>query len=308
MAKLLMLKGLPASGKSTFAREQVALDPENIVRVNKDTIRASFGEPWSRELEKKVVTLRNRMIVDLFKVGCPLVISDDTNLAPKHEQALRNIARECGADFEVNDSFLKVPVEECIRRDSLREGKAQVGEKVIRDMAEQFLTPKVKKPTTQPVVVPDMVPYVQDPTLPSAIICDLDGTLALHNGRSPYDYAKCDTDLINEPIWEVIEALSAAWFMDEEYENKIIYLSGREDSSREKTAEWLNRNSCPPGPLFMRKSGDHRKDSIVKYELFDKHIRGKYNVLFVLDDRPQVLRMWRAMGVFTLQVGDGHEF
>lgn len=55
----------------------------------------------------------------------------------------------------------------------------------------------------------------------------------------------------------------------------------------------------------MRKSGDMRKDSIVKREMFDEHIRGRYNVNFVLDDRNQVVELWRSMGLTCLQVADG---
>ena len=57
--------------------------------------------------------------------------------------------------------------------------------------------------------------------------------------------------------------------------------------------------------LFMRASGDTRKDEIVKLELFDAHVRGKYDVRLVLDDRDRVVRMWRSIGLTCLQVADG---
>ena len=56
----------------------------------------------------------------------------------------------------------------------------------------------------------------------------------------------------------------------------------------------------------MRKTGDFRKDSIVKKELFDENVRGKYNIEFVLDDRNQVVEMWRSIGLVCLQVADGN--
>ena len=55
----------------------------------------------------------------------------------------------------------------------------------------------------------------------------------------------------------------------------------------------------------MRRTKDFRKDAIVKTELFDAHIRGRYEVLFVLDDRNQVVEMWRVMGLPCLQVAAG---
>lgn len=287
MSKLTICKGLPGSGKSTWAKAEVERDLTKTFRVNKDEIRLAVGQPWSRELEGKVINIRDGLIKDALK-NFEVVISDDTNLAPKHEKRLRELAKEAGAEVELK-SFLDVPIEECIRRDSLRVGAARVGEKVIRDMAAQFLAkPKV-----------EMVKYVEDRSLPLAIICDLDGTLALHQDRGPFDYHKVDTDKVNSPVYEILSAMSVCG-------RHIVYLSGREDVAREKTESWLKTNGCPNGPLFMRAAKDFRKDSIVKYELFDQHIRPYYRVEFVLDDRDQVVKMWRDLGLTCLQVNYGN--
>ena len=56
----------------------------------------------------------------------------------------------------------------------------------------------------------------------------------------------------------------------------------------------------------MRRTKDFRKDAIVKTELFEAHIRGQFEVLFVLDDRDQVVEMWRQMGFACLQVAPGN--
>lgn len=55
----------------------------------------------------------------------------------------------------------------------------------------------------------------------------------------------------------------------------------------------------------MRPEGDIRKDSIVKRELFEKYVRPYYNIEFVLDDRNQVVEMWRSLGLKCLQVAEG---
>jgi hypothetical protein len=88
-------------------------------------------------------------------------------------------------------------------------------------------------------------------------------------------------------------------------QEQIIYLSGREDKFRTQTESFLRQNHCPPGPLFMRTAGDYRKDAIIKTEIFDSEVRNKYRVRFVLDDRNQVVEMWRKMGLVCLQVADG---
>ena len=44
----------------------------------------------------------------------------------------------------------------------------------------------------------------------------------------------------------------------------------------------------------------------IKKEIVDEHIKGKYFVKFVLDDRDQVVDMWRKeMGYACLQVNYG---
>jgi predicted kinase/5'(3')-deoxyribonucleotidase len=151
MAKLVITKGLPGSGKSFWAKEQVkahTLSFKNVTfeyvrRVNKDDIRRELeaeGWVWSRENEKDVVRRQEALIEAAFVEGADTVICDDTNFG-KHEARLRQLAQKFRADFEVKD-FTDVPIDLCIQRDLARTGKAHVGEKVIRDMAEANLRPE----------------------------------------------------------------------------------------------------------------------------------------------------------------------
>ena len=287
--KLIMCIGLPGSGKSTWANAQDA------VVVNKDKIRIELnatGWQWSPENEKDVIKVRDERIVEALnsKKYNITVISDDTNFGRKHKVRLEQLARENGATFEIK-SFTDVPLDVCIERDAQRVGQARVGEAVIKSMAEKFL----KVPT-----VVEIKPYIPNADLMDAILCDLDGTLSLLNGRSPYDASTCEKDKVNHEIKTILEVFYR--FM----QWQIIYLSGREDKYRSQTERFLQHHHCPPGPLHMRASGDFRKDYIVKSELFDAHIRDKYRVRFALDDRNQVVEMWRKMGLTCLQVADGN--
>lgn len=135
--------------------------------------------------------------------------------------------------------------------------------------------------------------------LPEAIICDLDGTLALLNGRDPYDASTCGNDAVNEPIRDLVQV---------EYDdgNKTILLvSGRQDKWRKQTEDWLDQHNIPYDSLFMRRTGDFRQDAVIKREIFEVEIRSKYNVSFILDDRTQVVDMWRSLGLTCLQVEEG---
>ena len=136
---------------------------------------------------------------------------------------------------------------------------------------------------------------------PRTIICDLDGTLAIHNGRGPFDYDKCDTDLVNEPVSDVVFAMIESGMADQ-----VIYLSGRPNSCREKSESWLYHACAARGPLMMRETGDYRNDAIVKEEIYRRDIEPRYNVILILDDRDRVVNMWRSLGLTCLQVEPGN--
>jgi predicted kinase len=140
-----MTRGLPASGKSTWARaKQAGSPPGSVKRVNKDELRAMLDAgKWSPENEAYVVAVRDQIVASALAGGKDVIV-DDTNLAPEHETRLRQLARENDAAFELVD-FTNISPEECIQRDRVR--AASVGEKVIREMWQQFLQPKLSEPS-----------------------------------------------------------------------------------------------------------------------------------------------------------------
>ena len=153
-----------------------------------------------------------------------------------------------------------------------------------------------------PMVEPDgpgaLEPYVPPKSGPRAIIVDIDGTLALMGDRSPYDLSRVGQDGVNHPVRQVVWMASERW--------NVILCSGREESAREATEAWLDACDIPFDALLMRPTGDRRQDAVVKAELFDQHIRHQYNVQFVLDDRDQVVKMWRSLGLTCFQVAEGN--
>lgn len=148
-----------------------------------------------------------------------------------------------------------------------------------------------------------LIPYTPRPGTPSAVICDIDGTLALHQGRGPFEYERCGEDAPNPAVVDYLQMLS---YYQPDDRPRIILLSGRPVTSMDDTMRWLARHDIPYDELHMRKAGDYRKDVIVKGELFDAHIRDAFNVRLVLDDRNQVVRFWRDLGLPCWQVNDGN--
>lgn len=286
MKELIMTKGLPASGKSTWAKETMKVFPNVYKRVNKDDLRAMLDDGnWTPRNEKLILKVRDTLIRQALDNGFSVIV-DDTNLAPKHEVALKEIAREKKIRFQIED-FTNVPVQECIRRDLIRE--ASVGAKVIRDMYNKYLA------------APSEVKTIEwNPDLPNCWIFDIDGTLALKGDRSPYDWKRVGEDKINRPVAYIQILLS------DMSEHTMFIFSGRDSVCRPETIKWLRKNRIHFDQLFMRAENDSRKDSIVKQELYEKHIKDKYNVLGIFDDRNQVVEMWRSLGLTCFQVADGN--
>ena len=133
-----------------------------------------------------------------------------------------------------------------------------------------------------------------------AIICDLDGTLSINDhGRSFFKADDCDKDALNEPVALVLKLA----MMDD---IQIIYLSGREDKYREPTQRFLSdHNLSNNNILIMRETDDTRADNIIKWEIYQEHIEPNYDIHFILDDRQQVVDMWRSKGLTCFQVADG---
>lgn len=282
--RILLLKGLPASGKSTFAANTERCDPDNVYIICKDDIRAHHN--FKRE--KQVIAKRDELIEFALDNDFKLIIIADTNLNPIH---LKTITQKFSdrADIEVNDSFLEVPLIECIKRDLQRPNP--VGKDVILRMYYEWIAPKVNTQFNTNPRVGDNYAY----------LCDLDGTFAVLNGRNPFDESSVANDLINVPLLHILNGIIAQQL-------HLIFVSGRHDTCEKQTREFLSKAGFGAFKLLMRKAGDDRSDAIVKKEIYDKHIIPHYKVIGAFDDRPKVCRVWRDLGIQVFNMGDGYEF
>lgn len=283
-----MTRGLPGCGKSTWAEGMVRnhYGRGTAVRINRDLFRdmlhAGRDDVYDRKLEGLVTTAHRATIAALMMSEVPVIICDDTNFHNECEPAFRKLCEQFGYEFHLKD-FTDVPVSTCIQNDLKR--THSVGEKVIKQMYARNLEPKYE-------------PATVNPDLPWAVIVDIDGTLAHMNGRSPYDYSKVHTDLVDEVVRDLVtDAVNRG--------DVILVVSGRDDNCKDVTEAWLDSSQVIYDEIHMRVTGDKRKDSIVKSEIFDREIAPRYNIRYVLDDRNQVVEMWRQRGLKVLQVADG---
>ena len=141
-----------------------------------------------------------------------------------------------------------------------------------------------------------------------AIIFDIDGTLAncdhrlhyLKKEKKDWDkfFSEMDKDKVNENISILYHLLmhSAIYY---------FIITGRPQKYEEKTRKWLSDNSFYRYDIFFRANGDFRDDDIIKKEIYEDHIKDKYEVRLVIEDRSRVVKMWRSLGITCLQCADG---
>jgi T4 RnlA family RNA ligase len=274
--KLILTKGLPASGKTTWAKEYIQKYPET-ANICKDDLRLQLGGTNKRE--KRVIKVRDLLTEYYFGEGYSVIWSD-TNLNPVHIRRATELAAKNQAKLVIQD-FTHVELAECIRRDLVRPNS--VGQQAIEQMYYDYLHQAESSP---PI----------DPTLPNCYIVDIDGTLAINNTRRPFDWDKVGEDALNPAVAEMVEKLGR--------DSTIIIFSGRSNVCEELTIAWLKQHNINYKDLFMRPADDQRADDVLKSELYDLNIRDRYNVLGIIDDRPKVCRMWRKLGLSVFQVGN----
>lgn len=301
MSKLIILRGAPASGKSTFAKTWVQQEV-NRVRISRDDLRAMLftvpNHTW--EQEKLVTAVENTMIENAINERQDVVV-DACHLRAKYVTPLLKLAKVYGVEVEFKD--FPISLEDVLERNSRRSGLAFVPEEYIKSLFDKFIKkdgslPKIPVLKEEVIFAADR--YDGTPGKPKAVIFDIDGTLAENvTGRSPYSVDRVCEDAPKKAVIESLHAHAAAG-------HEIIFCSGRSDLSRTQTEEWLSKYTGRSGPLFMRKEGDYRKDFVVKRELFDFFIRDNWDVISVFDDRTQVVEgTWRAMGMTCMQVERG---
>lgn len=304
MLKAYVTVGLQASGKSTWARDLLKKESGKWKRINRDLIRELLDDSvWSPENERFVVKVRDMLMTESLKKGFSVII-DDTNLKRKNFDDIVEVIRRTNLDVHVMEKFFPIELEEAIKRDAGR--PRPVGEKVIRDTYKKFGLNYVKdwkcRSETITKIASQVQQYIEDPALPYAILSDLDGTLAKIGDRNVYDASRCDeVDIPNKQVVETIELYHAQGY-------KIIFVSGRKDTYEIPTRRFIENifGESFPYQLLMRRGDDERKDAIIKQEIFDTYIRGKYNPFLILDDRDQVVQFWRSIGLTCFQVAEGN--
>ena len=299
--KAIFTIGVSASGKTTWAESQ-----KNVINSNRDDIRFCLlveegsldrserhllWTKWNFKRETEVNAVEDQQIQMAMERKKDIIFSN-TNL---NEDRLRqSMKRMEDLGFEVETKVFQVPsIDEVIKRDAKR--SPSVGEAVLRKQWRQWL--ELGEGIT------GIRQYERDIQLPPCIVVDIDGTVAKMHNRGPFDWHKVGQDHPRVEILDLVHAMSN--------DMNVVFLSGRDSICEGDTREWL-KTHCSYGSvqkyeLFMRKQNDMRKDRIIKEELFWKHVAPRYNVVFAIDDRRQMVHFWNDIGVTLLNVGSPYD-
>lgn len=299
MPNLYYTIGLPASGKTTMAREMLAQDV-NLVRINKDDLRQTLyaGTKWNGRREQMVIQMQTAMIAAAISKNKNIII-DDTNLNPVHVDRFETMVRDTGYILK-NLDFTDVSMQTCIQRDATRDKK--VGANVITKMALQYGLETVN----------DGAGWIG---------VDLDGTLAdiasrrelsllspdPKTGRQRLNWDKFfdpDNIQMDVPRNDVIRQVHD---LAHETGAKIVILSGRSDRTYDATVNWLYDNFGVKfwDYLIMRQDGDNRSDDVLKLEFLDLYLDAD-SCHMIFDDRKRVIEAWESRGlpVKNVAIGD----
>ena len=326
MKNIIILQGISNSGKSTWAKQQdgyhiISRDAiRKFLLGGKENLQKYFSKGMDFQIEEYITTLEEQMLAKHISKNHKVII-DNCNLVKKYIQTYVNIFSDF--DYPVEEVEIKtfpVELEEAIRRSKIRD-EIPINENVIKKQFEQFksacglscndfidsnnkwISKREKKKWHYTNF--DIMPYKT--RLKSYVICDLDGTSShrqiLENDRfymrSFYDYESAYYDRPDSVVKFILHSLFDMGI-------KIIFVSGRKESSRKFTEAFIEDKllfSKNDYKLFMREDGDNRSDDIVKYEIFNRHLRKLPGIFAVFDDRKRVIAMWEELGIKVMNCG-----
>ena len=297
MKNIKLLIGISGSGKSTYSHELWETNPSNFVIVNRDKIRELlFGYTESDiynyyqrndivKLEKKVTKYEDTLIYEALEEN-KTVILDATHLEKKY------IERHEYWNVPIELIWFDTNLDEAVERDSFRSRK--VGKDIITKQYNKYIN--LKKSLEHYKFIPYSIK--QDLNLPPCILYDIDGTIAQMHNRGPFEWNKVKEDYM---IYSVVSTID--WLSDLDSKNRptVILCTGRDGIALNDTIEWLDNNEIYYDDIMIRNEKDMRPDWVVKEEMW-KNISKQYNIIAMYDDRLQVVRRARALGLKVFNV------
>lgn len=311
MPKVTLLVGPPGSGKSTLAKQFLLTEGDRIERsvyVNQDSQKDDHI----------------RLFLDSVDAGKDIIV-DRMNFNKQQRARYLDLAIMKGYESEI--IVLHQPYQVCLERMRERFGNHETihEEKHARQALGTFFG-KYERPEQWEA---DKITFIYpDGPKQKVIVCDLDGTLCnvehrRHHVRPPAPheaalapdgnffpvpnpfkknwaafFAGIPNDTPNQWCLDILAKFNATG-------TRIVFCSGRSTNEQKSTEEWLKKHCGFMWTLYMRDRHDSRQDSIVKEIILDFELLTRYEPYFMIDDRKQVVDMWRKRGFVCLQCDEG---
>lgn len=288
--KLKLLVGPPGSGKSTLANSLIYEDGDHglaTVYINQDT----QGKDHIVRFTDAITDSKD-------------IIVDRMNFNKVQRERYLKPAREAGYETEI--IVLHQTRKECYERIVKRENHPTIKDAISANSALNTFFSKYEKPIKDEADKISFI-YEENKSKDLAVIIDLDGTLCnidhrLHHVRGEGKknwkafFDELSKDEPNGWCAAIVEQMSCF---------TIVFASGRPDDYEEATRFWLKEHGFPTTHLYMRCRGDHRQDYVAKEIILDFEILSRFKPLFFLDDRKQVVDLWRSRGFVCLHCAEG---
>lgn len=294
--KLIVTVGISGSGKSTYAKQEFDKNPSNTIIVNRDKIRELlFGYTentiWKyyyrndlAKLEKQVTHYEDVLINEGLMQG-KVVIVDATHLKKSY------LKRFEYWNVPIEYEYFTVSIKDAVERINTRDRK--ISENIIKKQYDSYLN--LRRGGVPVRYTP--VTLILNTSLPDCYIFDIDGTLAHKGSRNAYDWKLVGNDAVDISVQDL--------FQSHTIQAKII-CTGRDGVCEKETKQWLVLNGMGNYTEFhIRKQGDMRPDWVVKEEMW-RDIATRYNIIYIVDDRNQVCRRARSLGLKVFQVEYGN--
>lgn len=288
MSKHLMLTvGPPGSGKSTFSKKYA---DNGFTYINQD--------------------LQGREHLHLFDTAISEgkdIIVDRMNFSKQQRARYIDIAKKNG--YETAITVFHEPYNTCLLRCVERKGHATIKDETNARSALNLFFSKYERVCDNEV---DTVQRLWPEGLkPTAIICDLDGTLCnvehrRHFVRRPDGVKKDWKGFFDGMVHDTVHMWCSEILSTMSDRHRIVLCSGRPDNYKKETVGWLQKNNIEYDSLFMRMRNDQRQDDIVKEMILDFEILTRFTPHYMIDDRQQVVDMWRKRGYTCLQCDEGN--
>jgi len=317
--KIIVLVGPSCSGKSTWAEEHCRKNEKTYI-VSRDTERiALFGEyRMGDNKEEKIIThMVYEKVSRLLENKCNVIL-DNTHLKMSY---INDIVKRFNYAADIHIKHFEDYTLRQLDIRNFNRGVAtgkKIPTKVIKrqvnmhqSMMKQdyyaiIFYPKKNEGVkcnnmSQPIFFPGTEIEVKN-----LYVCDIDGTLSSSEHRDIY--GATDEEIARDRVITPVQRIVQVLMLDPEI--TVMFLSGRSDKYIEATRKWLSKNITMglKFELHMRKEGDYRPDTVVKKEMYERYVAGKFNVLGMIDDRKCMVELWQSMGIYTIDVGQGKNY